>query len=37
MMQIGKDMHHKGKGAHEVSRGTGMVQGKAWAQRQCEG
>ena len=37
MMQMGNNMHDEGKGGHVVSRGTGMIQGKSQAQRQCEG
>ena len=37
MMQMGNNMHDEGKGGHVVSRGTGMIQGKRQAQRQCEG
>ena len=37
LMHMGKHMNDEGKGAHVVSRGTGMIWGKAQAQRQCEG
>ena len=38
LMHMGKHiMHDKAEGAHVISGGTGMIQGKAQAQRHCEG